>query len=74
MDELKINFGTNFMRSMIAKIIRKLIKKKTGSEVDILINQIVVTGTDGKIHVHADIDAELTNQEFMKLIKSIGLD
>lgn len=74
MDVLKINLGTNFMRNTIAKIIKKLVKKKTGSEIDILINQISVTSTDGKIHIHADIDAEMTNQEFMKLIKSIGLD
>lgn len=74
MDILKINLGTNFMRNTIAKIIRKVIKKKTGSEIDVLVNQISVTSTDGKIHVHADIDAEMTNQEFMKLIKSIGLD
>lgn len=73
MDELKLNFGSDFMRKIIAKILRKVILKKTGSEVDILINQITVTGTDGKVHLHVDVDGELTNQEFLKLIKTLGL-
>lgn len=74
MDELKINFGANFMRKLIAKILKKLIQKKTGSEVDILINQITVIGKDGKIHLHLDIDGEMKNEEFLKLVKTLGLD
>ena len=74
MDELKLNLETNFIRSLISKIIRKSIKKKIGSDLDILINQITIKSVDGKVHMHFDADAEITTQELMKLIKTIGLN
>lgn len=74
MDELKLKLTTNFMRGILAKIIAKAIQKKLGCNIDILVNQISVTAVDGKVHLHADVDAETTNENFMKVIKSIGLD
>lgn len=74
MDELKLNLTTNFMKNMIAKIAAKAIRKKLGCDIDILVNKVSVTAVDGKIHVHADVDAETTNENLMKLIKKVGLD
>lgn len=74
MDELKLNLTTNFMRGVVAKLIAKSIYKKSGHNIDILINQISVTAVDGKMRIHADVDGEISKDEFIKIIKSIGLD
>lgn len=74
MDELKLNLTTKFMRSMVAKFIAKAIRKKLGCQIDVLVNQVSITATDGKIHIHADIDAETTNEDLMKMVKNVGLD
>lgn len=74
MDELKLNLTTNWMRGIIAKFIAKAIRKKLGCDIDILVNQVSVTATNGKVHIHADVDAETTNEDLMKMIKTIGLD
>lgn len=74
MDELKLNLTTKFMRGILAKLMAKAIRKKLGCNIDILINQISVTAVDGKVHIHADVDGETTNEDLMKMVKTIGLD
>lgn len=73
MDYLKLNLGPAFLRSMIARIIGKAIKKKLGCDIDILIKEIQVTSENGRTSVHLNLDAELSNEELTKLIKSIDL-
>lgn len=73
MDELKLSFGSNFMRGIVAKILGKMIRKQLGCDVDILFNEIKVTAVDGKIHIHADIDAETTYEDFMTIVKNSDL-
>lgn len=74
MDELKLNLTTKFMRGILAKLIAKSIRKKLGCNVDILINEVKITAVDGKVHIHADLDGETTNEDLMKMVKTIGLD
>lgn len=74
MDELKLSLTTKFMRGILAKFIAKSIRKKLGCNIDILVNQISVTAIDGKMHVHVDVDGEMTNEDLMKMVKVIGLD
>lgn len=74
MDELKLNLSAGFMRSMIAKIIARAIRKKLGCDIDILINNVSVQAKEGKIRIHADLDAETSNENFTKMIKTIGWD
>lgn len=74
MDELKLKLSTNFMRGILAKLLVKLISKKFGYNVDIRINAIELKTEDGKIKIHADVDGEVTNEEFKNIVKSIGLD
>ena len=74
MDELKLKLSTKFMRGFIAKLVTKAIYKKVGYEIDIQLNEIEVETIDGKIHLHVSADAEVNNDEFVKIIKSIGLD
>lgn len=74
MDELKLKLSTKFMRGMIAKFIAKFLAKKLGFNIDILINEIELRHEDGKIKLHADVDAEINNDDFMKLVKQVGMD
>ena len=74
MDELKLKLSTRFMRGMVAKLVSKAIHKKTGYEFDIQFNEIDIKTEEGKIHLHVNVDAEVSNDEFVKIVKSIGLD
>lgn len=74
MDEMKLKLSTKFMRGMVANILAKALSKSLGCRLDILLNQIELVNTDGKTHIHADVDAEITNEEFVKLIKKFNLD
>lgn len=72
MDEM--NIVSKFTTVMISKIAKKVLRKKMGYNVDIQLNEIKASIADGKTHIHLDVDAELSKEELMKILKSIGLD
>lgn len=72
MDEMKI--VSKFTRGMISKLLKMVIHKKSGYNVDIQLNEVIATVTDGKTHLHLDIDADLDKDELMKILKGIGLN
>lgn len=74
MDVLKLKLSTKFMRGMVANLIAKALNKKLGFNIDILLNEIEVKNENGKILIHVDADAEVDNGEFVKILKSIGMD
>lgn len=74
MDELKLKLSTKFMRGIVANLVSKALFKKTGYNIDILLNEIEVKNENGKIHLHINADAEVENGEFVKMLKSIGMD
>lgn len=74
MDELKLSLSTKFMTGIIAKLITKTLVKKLGYKIDIQVNQLKIETKDGKILVHADVDGAMENDEFIKMLKSNGLD
>lgn len=74
MDELKLNLTTDFMKNIVAKLITLAIRKKTGYDISVLLNEIHITSSKGKIRIHANVDAETSNESFVKLVKTIGLD
>lgn len=73
MDYLKLSLGPSFLRQTVAKILGKVIRKKLGCDMDILIRDINLTTSEGRISVHVDLDAEMANEELTKLIKQIDL-
>ena len=73
MDELKMSLSTKFMRGIVTKIISKAILKKTGYNIDIQLNEIKLETVDGKVCLHADVDAEISNEDFINIIKNKGL-
>ncbi len=74
MDVLKLKLSTKFMRSTIANLISKALYKKLGYNIDVLLNEIEVKNENGKIFLHVDANAEVENGEFVKILKSIGMD
>lgn len=74
MDELKLKLSTKFMRGFVAGLISKAIYKKVGYHVDIDLSEIEIRNDDGKVHIHVNVDAEVNNDDFKKIIKTIGQD
>ena len=70
-DEMKI--GTSFMKGMVSKLLNMTLKRKLGYDVGIRLNDFNVKVTDERAHVHLNIDADLTQEELSKILKSIGL-
>lgn len=73
MDELKLALSTKFMKGIVTKMIAKALFKKTGYKIDILLNELKLETSDGKVYLHANVDAEMNSEEFVKLIKSKDL-
>ena len=73
MDELKLALTSKFMKGIVTKIVRKAVVKKFGYEVDIQINNIGIETVDGKVSLHVDVDADVDKEDFVKIIKDVGL-
>ena len=71
MDELKLNLNSKFMNGIVTRLLGTIIRKKIGYDIDIQLNSVNVVAKDGKVHLHLDVDAETTNEEFMRMMKSI---
>ena len=72
MDEMKI--VSKFTRGIISKALKMVIRKKTGYDIDIQLNEVTTTIVDGKTHLHVDVDAEIGKDELVNILKSIGLN
>ena len=72
MDKLEIK--STFMRNMLNKMVSKMIQKKFGYKIDIDLNDLDVSVTNGKAYVHLDVDLEVDNNELTKIVKSITTD
>lgn len=74
MDEMKMKLSTKFMRNIVAKLIAKVIYKKTGYKVDIQLNDLDISIIDGETNVSTNVELKINSNEFMKIVKSIGLE
>lgn len=72
MDEVRI--VSKFTRDVISKLLKMMLHKKLGYNIDIQLNEVNATITEGKTHIHLDVDAELDKDELMKILKTIGLN
>lgn len=72
MDEMRI--VSKFTRGIISKALKVMVRKKSGYNVDIQVNEITTTINDGKTHLHVDVDAELERDELIKILKHHKLD
>ena len=74
MDEMLINLKSKFMRKVVSKLLSKSIKSKTGYEIDLQFDELNASFEDGEITVKANLEAKMSKDEFMKILKSQGLD
>lgn len=74
MDEMKIKLSTKFMRSVAAKLMARAVYKKTGYKVNIQLNELDISVVDGETYISTNLEARLNSNEFMKIMKTIGLD
>ena len=56
----------------LSKIVRHLIKRKWGYDVDIAISEVKVNILDDRAKLHLNLDAELSKEELNKLLKTLG--
>lgn len=74
MDEMKLKLSTTFLRGIVSKIISRMIYKKYGCKLDIQLNDLIIKYSDGKARLCLDVESEIKSEDFMKIVKSIGLD
>lgn len=71
---MKVKLSTKFMRNIVSKLIAKAIYKKYGYKVNIQLNELDVSVIDGETSITTNVEVKLDSQEFMKIVKSVGLD
>lgn len=64
---------SKFTRGIVSKFIKKIVRDKLGYNIDVQLNKFRTTVIDEKIHVHLDVELDLSKEELDKLLKSIGL-
>lgn len=70
MDEMRVSTG--FMQRIIANVITKAVKKKTGYAPDLKFNDpIRVIFDEEKVKLHVNLDAELTKEELSILMAGL---
>jgi hypothetical protein len=74
MDELKVRLSTKFMRTIVAKLLAKFIYNKYGYKVDIQLNELDISVVDGDTKISTNVEVKLESKEFVKIVKSVGLD
>ena len=74
MDEMKVKLSTKFMRGIVAKLMAKAIYKKYGYKVDIQLNDLDISFIDGETKLNTNVEVKLDSTEFMKIVKSVGLE
>ena len=72
MDEMKLKLSTRFMRNIVAKLMARMVYKKTGYKVNIQLNELDVNVIDGEAHILVNAEARLNSNEFMKIMNAIG--
>lgn len=68
-DEIVIK--SQFIKSMISRLIRKAVQKNTNYAVRLKINEIGLVVTGRKVHIHIDADGVLNKNDFSKILKFI---
>lgn len=71
MDELKMKLCTKFMRNLLAGYISRVLYKKLGYEIGVDIEEVSIETVDGKVKVHLNVDADMKNEEFMRIVKRL---
>lgn len=70
-----IHIQSAFLRSVIAQAISKTARKQGYKSAEVKLNDIFAgySETEKKVHVHLDIDAEMSKADLMELLKQTGV-
>lgn len=74
MDEMLFKLRTKFMRKVISKSLSNAIQSKFGYKIDIQFKDLEATFNDGEITINADLGVKMDKQEFIRILKTKGLD
>ena len=70
MDE--INIRTGFFKAIIAKVIKRTIRQKTGYNPELWFNDPIQVNFDGnKVKVHLNLDIELGKDDLQRILKDL---
>ena len=70
MDEVTIKTG--FMQGILVKIIKKIVKEKTGYYPELQVNDPIKLSFDGdKVKIHLNLDAELRKEDLQDMLKNL---
>ncbi len=70
MDEMKIT--SSFARRMVAKMIRKGLKKGLGYDIDVDLNNLYISIDDSNVaHIHVDANAKILKKDLEQIVDSI---
>ena len=69
-----IRLRTKFMRKVVSTLVSKSIQSKTGYKVDIQFEGLDASFEDGEITIKANLEANLSKDDFMKILKSQDLE
>lgn len=74
MDEMKLKLSTYLMKTLIAKFVRKIIKKKYKCDLNISINDLDVELKNQKANIHLNVDACISQDDLMYILGVISED
>lgn len=71
LDEIRFNIGSKFMRRLVAKILRKLIKRYLECDVELELEELRFAYTDGDVVVKTDIELKMNKKDISKIVNMI---
>ena len=71
MDEMKLKLSTNFMKSIVSKLIAKSIYKKYGCKVNIQLDELDINIIDGETRISVNEEARVNSDEFRKMMTKL---
>lgn len=71
---MRLKLSTNFTKGIVSKLVSKAISKKLESQIDIRFNELSLTTNEDKVLIYADLHGEISREDLVKILKSLGLD
>lgn len=70
-----MHIQSSFLRGVAARTINKAVQKQGYKSTEVKLNDIFAgySETEKKVHLHLDIDAELSKEDLMALLKQTGV-
>lgn len=71
-DEVKIT--SKILKNFFSKLVKSLLRKNLGSDIDVQFGDIFITNGDEKAHVELSISADIDSNELIKLLENINFE